>query len=57
MCKQALHAGAHLHFFSLSQFFPQSPYSVGAKNKLFLITLADSHLPPSCLLFLAQVNK
>ena len=57
MCKQALHALAHLHFFSLSEFFPQSLYSFGAKNKLFLITLADSHLPPSCLLLLAQVNK
>lgn len=55
MCKQALHALAHLRFFSLSEFFPQSPS--GAKNKLFLIALADSHLPPSCLLFLAQVNK
>lgn len=57
MCKQALHALPHLHFSSLSEFFPQSPYSFGAKTKLFLITLADSHLPPSFLLFLAQVNK
>lgn len=57
MCKQALHALAHLHFFSLSEIFLQSPYSFSAKPKLFLITVADSHLPPSCLLFLAQVNK